>query len=204
MFLRFFWRINQFVWIILILILTVLNIWMTFYYKKDIYDQYQRIPKSEMVLVLGASVKKSKRPSQVLIQRLDKAIELYDQRKVDKLLISGDDSGKYYNEVKAMKNYALAKNVDSNDIFLDHQGLRTFSSIYHSKHYFNANSVIIVTQEFHLSRALFLAEQIGLKAYGYAADHDHKSQKSFLNIREFFARYLAIFDIARFYATKNQ
>ncbi len=161
-------------------------------------DQYsadlKQVPEAQAAMVLGASVIAGKKPSGILLERLDRAVELYRHKKVQKLLLSGDNTKKYYDEVNVMKDYVLRRNVAAADIFLDHNGLRTLDSIYRAKHVFKARKLIIVTQDFHLPRALFLANHIGLKSYGYAANSGRVDISLKMKLREFSARVLAFLD----------
>ncbi|MDH5717339.1 MAG: YdcF family protein [Spirochaetia bacterium] len=185
-----------YVWILLFaVILTVWNLSLNIKYQNKIYDNIARVPSAQVAIVLGASVKADKKPSEVLIERLDKSIELYRNHKVQKLLFTGDNSGKYYDEVNVMREYALRHNVKSKDIFLDHNGLRTLDSVYRSKNIFLIKNAILVTQRFHLPRALFLADHFDLNAFGYSADTGKINIDTFNLVREFLARYLAIIDV---------
>ena len=179
----------------ILIILTIWNFSLDLRYSKKIYENISDVPVMQTAVVLGTSVRPGGKPSTFLLERLDKAVELYRNNRVQKLLLTGDNSGKYYDEVNAMRKYVLKYNIDSKDIFLDHNGLRTLDSIYRGKHKFQIKSAVLVTQKFHQPRALFLAERFNLKAVGYAADSG-RSKLSFYNMtREFLARYLAIFDI---------
>ena len=106
----------------------------------------------ECILVLGASVTSDGVPSPILQDRLDTAIDLYNKGVAPKLLLSGDNGQMVYNEVKAMQNYALEAGVDENDIYLDHAGFSTYESIYRAKYIFKVDSMIVVTQTYHLYR----------------------------------------------------
>lgn len=122
----------------------------------------------DAILVLGCKAYED-RPSMMLENRLLKSIEVYNKLNI-KILLSGDHSKKNYDEVNIMKDYLLSKNINSKDIFLDHAGLSTYDSIYRAKYVFNAKRIIIVTQNYHLPRALYLANKLGLDALGIIAD----------------------------------
>lgn len=141
----------------------------------------------DAILVLGCKAYED-RPSMMLEKRLDKAIEVYN-RLATKILISGDHAKNDYDEVNIMKNYLLEQDVNVKDIFQDHAGLSTYDSIYRAKYVFNAKSIIIVTQKYHLPRALYLADKIGIEAIGIIAeDIPYKSIMLKNEIREVFAR----------------
>lgn len=123
------------------------------------------VPMTEVALVPGASVVGGK-PSRVLAERADMAIELYDQGKVLKILVTGDNGELTHDEVTPVRRYLLDAGIPADDIFLDHAGFDTYSSMYRARSVFDARSVTVVTQDFHLPRALFIARHLGLTAYG--------------------------------------
>jgi SanA protein len=127
------------------------------------------IPLTEVAIVLGASVEDNKVPSPILAERANAAIQLYEDGKVSKILVTGDNATTDYNEVNPVQHYLLAAGIPPQDIFLDHAGFDTYSSMYRAKTVFDATSAIIVTQDFHLPRAVFTARALGMQAYGYDA-----------------------------------
>jgi vancomycin permeability regulator SanA len=123
-------------------------------------------------LVLGAQVRKNK-PSDVLRLRLDKSAELYFDKKITKILVSGSNQSEFYNEPKVMKNYLVSvKGVSENDIIEDFAGLRTLDSCYRAKKVFNAKNIVIITQNFHLPRAYFLCQQAGFEFISTSSAND--------------------------------
>lgn len=191
-------RIVKISFALALVLFTLLSIWNLFLgtiYEDDIFSDLSKVPAAQVALVPGASVYPSKKPSPVLLERLDRAIELYRNKKVKKLLLSGDHSDRYYDEVNAMKNYCLKKNVKPKDIFLDHSGLRTFDSMYRARYIFQVRSMVIVSQGLYLPRAIFLGKNFGLTVSGYSADMQKADMTSSMKFREFLARYLAAFDI---------
>ncbi len=151
-------------------------------------EEATKLADVDCVIVLGAGVYGDDTPSLMLEDRLLRGIELYDKGCAPKLLMSGDHGGLYYDEVNVMKKYAIGKGVVSSDIFMDHAGFSTYESMYRAKEIFGVDKAIIVTQRYHLSRALYLAEAMGIDAYGVAAeDIDYVGQES-RDVREFFAR----------------
>lgn len=135
----------------------------------DIYTSVDQVPRAEVAIVLGASVYE-RQPSPVLAARANAAIELYMKGKVSKILVTGDNSARSYDEVSPVRRYLLSAGVKPQDIFLDHAGFDTYSSIYRAVAVFEASSAIVVTQDFHLPRALFVAQALGLRAYGFLAE----------------------------------
>lgn len=142
----------------------------------------------DCILVLGAGVREDGSPSYMLKDRLDKSIELHNAGIADKILMSGDHRSDEYDEVNTMKAYAIAAGVPSEDIFMDHAGLSTYESIYRVKDIFCAKKIIIVTQEYHMYRALYIAESLGLEAYGVAAENIKYSGQIYREMRELLAR----------------
>lgn len=138
--------------------------------KQYIFLDIEGVPKTEVALILGAKVFTDGRLSDMLRDRADMAIELYNGGKVSKILMSGDHGTKEYDEVNAVKKYLLEKGISGEDIFLDYAGFDTYDSIYRAKEIFQAQSVIIVSQNFHLPRAVYIGRSLGLEAYGISAD----------------------------------
>lgn len=145
-------------------------------------------PNSEAALVLGAYVYQNGNVSPILADRLDVGIELYNNGTVDKLLLSGDHGQKRYDEVNAMKQYTLLSNIIQEDIFLDHAGFNTYQSMYRAKEVFQAKKLIIVTQSYHLPRAIYIARKLGMDAYGVASDKHYYPRINQYKQREFLAR----------------
>ena len=132
----------------------------------------ENLPKKvDAIIVLGAGIKDNGDPSNILDDRLSSALDIISIGIKGKLLLSGDHSRTDYNEVASMKKYILCKsNIDEKNIFLDHAGFSTYDSIYRANKIFRVKSAIIVTNEYHLPRALYLANKLGIDAYGYASD----------------------------------
>ncbi len=142
----------------------------------------------DCILVLGCKVRPDGSPSAMLSDRVDQSVEVYLAGGAPKILMSGDHGKADYNEPLAMKQTALGQGVPEEDIFLDHAGFSTYESIYRAKAVFGAKKIIIVTQEYHLPRALHLAKVLGLEAYGVAADGNNYSGQGMRDLREFLAR----------------
>lgn len=125
----------------------------------------------DAIIVLGAGVKSDGSPSDILADRLQTTIDIYEDGVNGKILLSGDHGKEGYNEVGTMKKYIEDRvEVDSKDIFLDHAGFSTYDSIYRAKEIFKVNRAVIVTNEYHLPRALYIAKKLGIDAYGVVSD----------------------------------
>ncbi len=151
-------------------------------------EQAVAIEDVDCILVLGCKVKDNGEPSDMLRDRLDRGLELYELNAAPKLLMSGDHGREEYDEVGTMKQYAIDAEVPSEDIFMDHAGFSTYESIYRAKEIFEADKIIIVTQEYHLYRALYIAEQLGVEAYGVASDYHTYAGQTGREVREILAR----------------
>lgn len=127
-------------------------------------------PQADAILILGARVYSNGNVSLMLKDRLTAGYELYKQNKAEKILVSGDHGRKNYDEVNTMKTYLKDKGIPTEDVFMDHAGFSTYESLYRARDIFQVKKVIIVTQEYHLMRAIFIAKELGLEAYGVASD----------------------------------
>ena len=142
----------------------------------------------DCILVLGCQVKSDGVPSDMLHDRLRRGVELFNAGAAPKLLMSGDHGTMTYNEVQSMKQFAVDEGISSSDVFMDHAGFSTYESIYRAQDIFQAKKIIIVTQEYHLHRALYVANSLGLEAYGVNADYRNYSGQTARDIREILAR----------------
>ena len=141
----------------------------------------------DCILILGAGVW-GDRPTHMLEDRLDFGIALYKIGASNRLLMSGDHGRKNYDEVNVMKDYAINEGVPSSDVFMDHAGFSTYESLYRARDIFEAKKIIIVTQEYHLYRALYIADKLGLEAYGTASNPREYIGQRARDIREILAR----------------
>jgi SanA protein len=144
-------------------------VWAT---SSSVYSDTALVPPTETALVLGASVKQNGELSPVLQARADAAVALYNAHKVDKILVTGDNSSVGHNEVNPTGRYLLSKGVPKENIFLDHAGFDTYSSVYRAKTVFGVTSLVIVSQSFHLPRALMVAHALGVPASAFVAQGD--------------------------------
>ena len=142
----------------------------------------------DCIIVLGCGVRDDDTPSAMLADRLKVGISLYQKGFSPKLLMSGDHGRVDYDEVNVMKQYAIDRGVPSEDIVMDHAGFSTYESVYRAKEIFKADKIIIISQEYHLYRAVYIAQSFGLEAYGVSADLQTYSGQSFREVREVLAR----------------
>lgn len=144
----------------------------------------------DCVLVLGAGVWGDS-PSHMLEERLNKGIEVYKTGCTNRILMSGDHGREDYDEVNVMKTFAVECGATANEVFMDHAGFSTYESMYRARDVFQVESVVIVTQEYHLYRAVYNARKLGLDAYGVCADGQYNYDifvKTYNNSREALAR----------------
>ena len=142
----------------------------------------------DCILVLGAGVHPDGNPSNMLEDRLLRGIELYDAGASQKLLMSGDHGRKNYDEVNVMKQFAVARGVPSEDVFMDHAGFSTYESMYRARDIFQVKKIIIVTQRYHMYRALYVAQAMGMEAYGVESDPRQYGGQKMRDLRELLAR----------------
>jgi len=154
-------------------------------------------PKAQVALVFGAGLRRDGSPTAILRDRLQSAADLYNHGIVQKLLLSGDNSYLDYNEPGAMREYALALGIPEKDIVLDYAGRRTYDSCYRAKEIFGIKTAILVTQPFHLPRAVFTCRALGIEATGFPAENISYLKRSQLlwNIREIPAMLVAFLDV---------
>ncbi|MDD2495552.1 MAG: ElyC/SanA/YdcF family protein [Tissierellia bacterium] len=142
----------------------------------------------DCVIVLGAGVRSDGSPSPMLQDRIITGIKLYENGVSNRLLMSGDHTKKGYDEVNIMKNYAIDNGVPSKHVFMDHAGISTYDSIYRAKEIFQTDKIVIVTQKYHLYRALHIAKKLGIDAYGVSADVRIYAGQELRELREIAAR----------------
>lgn len=157
-----------------------------------IFSAAAETPTSTVAMVLGASVVRGE-PSPILQERAEAALALYEAGKVQKILVTGDDSVEGFDEVSPVRRYFESEGVPPENIFLDHAGFDTYSSMYRARDTFLVRDVVIVTQAFHLPRAVFLARNLGLQAYGLEASP--RSATLYNYVREIPASFKAAFDL---------
>ena len=152
-------------------------------------------PRPRVAVVFGASVFGNGELSPVLEDRVDTAIELYRAHQIDRILVSGDNRHPSYNEPKAMQDYLLSHAVDRKDVIVDYAGRSTYETCLRAKEVFGLQRAVLVTQRFHLPRALYLANELGLDAVGVPGDIKLKSDVGYQGLREWAAEVKAYFEV---------
>ena len=174
---------------ILGLIVLGINIYVKTSTKNQIIENedYSNLKDIDCIIILGAGIWGDS-PSPMLQDRLLEGIDLYKKGVSSKIIMSGDHGREEYDEVNVMKKYAIDNGVPSEDIFMDHAGFSSYESIYRAKEIFGVEKVVIVTQKYHLYRALHIANSLGLEAYGVGADPRQYVGAMYREIREILAR----------------
>jgi len=155
------------------------------------------VPQAPVAVVLGAGVDGNLQPSWALARRIDSAVELYRQGKVRALLMSGDNSRWGYDEPAAMRDAAVRQGVPSSAVVLDYAGFDTYSSCYRARHVFGLTRITLVSQDFHLARAIWICRRLGLRAQGLAAADADPVVTAGWKQREVAASVLAVLDVVR-------
>lgn len=173
-----------------IILLTLLNLYMKTSVRSQLLtaDEAAELEGVDCILVLGAGVWSDNRPSAMLEDRLLVGYELYLKGVSNRLLMSGDHGRKDYDEVNVMKQFAIEAGIPSTDIFMDHAGFSTYESMYRARDVFQADKLVIVTQKYHLYRALYIAKSLGIDAYGVASDPRVYAGQNYREFREVLAR----------------
>jgi SanA protein len=186
--------------VVLVAVIAVMaiNIYMILYARRYIVAADEAAGKADAVIVPGAYVFPTGEVSWMLGDRLDTALEAYGTVS-DNILVSGDHGKKDYDEVRAMKNYLLSRDVPEDDIFMDHAGFSTYDTMYRARDVFAIKKALICTQTYHLYRALYIARKLGIEAYGMSADLHEYPGMIYYGFREVFARvkdfFYVMFDV---------
>lgn len=177
----------------LLFMVFVINFYVIYSSQEYIVSDIADLAPAQTVIILGAGITKEGELSLIFKDRVDTAAAVYFAKKVEKILVSGDNSSLSYNEVVPVQEYLRTLGVPAEDIFLDYAGFDTYDTMYRARGVFAVDSAVIVTQSFHLYRAVFLAEVLGLSVQGLPASTDATSPRNFW--REAAARVKAIFDV---------
>jgi len=193
---RFLWRLILIIFVFALSGLFLSKLVVLLYASPRTFT-VDEIPAGRVAIVFGAGLLWDGSAGPVLRDRVETAVQLYQLGKVDKLLMSGDNRFVEYNEPEAMRQYALVFGIPDEDIVLDYAGRRTYDSCYRAHAIFQVDSAILVTQSFHLPRALFLCNRLGVESTGVEANNSYfrKISRLFWNTRELFANFQAVWDV---------
>jgi len=170
---------------------------VTMLYAWNKIHSLETAPSKRVAIIFGAGLRWDGSPTAILRDRVETGANLYFGGKVEKLLMSGDNRVVEYNEPEAMRQYAVSLGIPDDAIVLDYAGRRTYDTCYRAKAIFGLDSALLVTQKFHLPRALFLCNALGLESVGVEANNNYYLKRSLLiwNIREQFATLSAFLDV---------
>lgn len=189
-------RILFLVGFVFLVFVVACNIWIITSTENQIYSDVKKVPAKSAALLLGTNpLNRFGHPNQYFQKRIMAAVELYKAGKIKRIIVSGDNSRKTYNEPEAMKLALINAGVPENLIKLDYAGFRTFDSVIRFRNVFNETNIIIISQEFHNQRALFIANAEGYNAVAFNAAEVAVSYSFRTRFREFFAKTLAVLDV---------
>ena len=180
--------------LVAVLLIGLCVLGVNIFVKSSVSDKIVTVEKAkamnaDCIRVLGAGLRPDGKPTWMLEDRINVGDELYKNHAAPKIIMSGDHGRESYDEVNAMKKYAKSEGVPSKDIFMDHAGFETYDTMYRARDVFGAKKVIIVTQKYHLYRAMYAAKKLGLDAYGVSATKRKYDNKQWIrDIREWLAR----------------
>jgi len=179
----------------LVAVLSV-NYYVTSSTKKYINYSLKKFPKNDVGIIFGAGIN-GDQPSKYLKDRLDAGISLYKAKRINKILLSGDNGRDEYDELTVMKNYCFRNGVDTTKIFVDYAGFDTYSTMYRAKHIFKIKKATLISQEYHLNRAIYIGQKLGIKSVGYSANNGEYHGYKYVCFREYLSRFKSFFDVLR-------
>ena len=182
--------------IIGLIIILLVNIHVKSQTNSSIYDVINKVPKTEVGIIFGAGINGDK-PSKYLKDRLDAGILLFKSKKINKILLSGDNGNDQHDELTVMKKYCFANGVDTAKIYIDYAGFDTYSTMFRAKNIFKIDRAILVSQKYHLNRAVFLGNNLGVKSTGFSANKGEYKGYKYVCSREYFSTFKSIIDVIR-------
>ncbi|CAD5344886.1 hypothetical protein FLA105535_04898 [Flavobacterium bizetiae] len=191
-------KFKIFLYLLIIGLVTIvsINYYVKSSTKKNIYYSIKRFPKNDVGIIFGAGIN-GDQPSKYLKDRLDAGILLYKANRINKILLSGDNGRDEYDELTVMKNYCFNHGVDTTKIFIDYSGLDTYSTVYRAKHIFNIKRATLISQEYHLNRAIYIGQKLGIKSVGYSANNGEYLGYKYVTFREYGSICKSFFDVLR-------
>lgn len=164
--------------------------------KTKIYYSLKKFPKNDVGIIFGAGIN-GDQPSKYLKDRLDAGIALYKAKRINKILLSGDNGREEYDELTVMKNYCFNHGVDTTKIFIDYAGFDTYSTMYRAKHIFKIKKAALISQEYHLNRAIYIGQKLGIKSFGFSANNGEYSGYKYVCFREYGSVFKSFLDVLR-------
>lgn len=164
--------------------------------KNRIYYSVKKFPKNDVGIIFGAGIN-GNQPSKYLKDRLDAGILLYKMKRINKILLSGDNGREEYDELTVMKNYCYTHGVDTTKIFVDYAGFDTYSTMYRAKHIFKIKRATLISQKYHLNRAIYIGNKLGIKSVGFSANNGQYLGYNYVCFREYGSIFKSFFDVLR-------
>lgn len=164
--------------------------------KKYIHYSIKKFPKNDVGIIFGAGIN-GNQPSKYLKDRLDAGIMLWKAKRINKILLSGDNGREEYDELTVMKNYCYTHGVDTTKIFIDYAGFDTYSTMYRAKYIFKIKKATLISQEYHLNRAIYIGNKLGIKSAGYSANKGQYLGYDYVRFRESLSICKAFCDVFR-------
>lgn len=178
-----------------LIIIVMINFYVLSFSQKGYYKNSQDLPVELVWLVFWASVKTNGEPSDILKDRLKWAFQAYNAGKIQKIIVSGDNSTLKYNEPYSMQQYLISLGVKKGDIYLDYAGFDTYDSLYRAKEIFGVERITLFTQDFHLKRAMYIAKRLWIYTLGSETNLQKYIKEDYNNRREIFARIKAFLEV---------
>lgn len=186
-------------WLLLLWISIIsINVYVLSFSENNFYSNLNEVPKNEVWLVFWASVKNNAYPSDILSDRLKVAIEAYKTWKINQILVSGDNKQHNYNEPEVMRKYLVAHGVQNEHIHLDYAWFDTYDTLYRAKELFKTDKLTLFTQDFHLKRALYIADRLWIESVWVSTNLQIYLRDNYNNRREVLARVKAFLDVEIF------
>lgn len=191
-----YFRIALYLAIIGLIAIVSVNYYVKSSTKNKIYYSVKKFPKNDVGIIFGAGIN-GNQPSKYLKDRLDAGILLYKMKRINKILLSGDNGRDEYDELTVMKNYCFNHGVDTAKIFVDYAGFDTYSTMYRAKHIFKIKKATLISQEYHLNRAIYIGNKLGVKSVGYSANNGEYLGYKYVTFREYGSIFKSFFDVLR-------
>jgi SanA protein len=179
-----------------IIIIFGINLYVKSVTKSLIYTSKNELPKTNVGIIFGAGIN-GNNPSKYLKDRLDAGIELFHSKKINKILLSGDNGSNAHDELTVMKTYCFEKGVDTTKIYIDYAGFDSYSTMYRAKNIFKIDKAILITQEYHLNRAIYIGNNLGIESIGFSANEGEYRNYNYVRFREYFSICKSIIDVIR-------
>ena len=185
-----------YLFILALISIIAVNVYVKSSTKKNIYNSLKRFPKNDVGIIFGAGIN-GDQPGKYLKDRLDAGILLYKAKRINKILLSGDNGREEYDELTVMKNYCFRNGVDTSKIFIDYAGFDTYSTMYRAKYIFKIRKATLISQKYHLNRALYIGQKLGIKSVGYSANKGEYLGYTYVTFREYGSIFKSFFDVLR-------